>query len=303
VVIPAYRARDTIARVMQALEPQILGAGREVVIVESGSADTGAWLRSRWPWARVLSIEQRLLPGQARNRGASIAEGDRLAFLDADAVPQPGWLDELELALGPGVEIVAGAVLNGTPASIWGTIAYLLEFLDWDPDGPGAPWHAAGCNLLLERAALERMGGFPEDLWPGEDTVLSAPLARSGVLAFAPRACVAHLNRKHWRTVLAHQRRLGAAWVAICERETVPGTRLLKPPVATWTGAGRVLAVMRQLRSYPDAVRRFVPRAPLLLLGILAWSFGVAQYSRSKGPRTHDDFGHPHQDLRRTNRL
>ena len=48
---------------------------------------------------------------------------------------------------------------------------------------------------MIKREALERAGGFPEDIWPGEDTVLTAPFADNRRLAFVPTAQVTHLNR------------------------------------------------------------------------------------------------------------
>ena len=281
VIIPAYKAATTLERVMPALEPQIIGKPREAVIVDSTGGASGARLQAAWPWARVMSIERRVLPGRARNLGVAIAHGSRLAFLDADTIPDQDWLDELERALSPGVEMVVGAVLNGTPDSAWGTVGYLLEFLDWAPKRTGALPHAVGCNLLLAKETFEQVGGFP-DIYPGEDTVLSVPFAARGTLAFAPGARVTHINRVGCRAVLAHQMQLGASWVDVCARVSLPGARLAKPRLAPLAAGGRLLAIARLLRSDPPAGRLVLRHAPLLAAGIVAWSLGVAQYSRRR---------------------
>jgi len=203
-----------------------------------------------------------------------------MVFLDADTIPAEGWLAELHHALTPGVELVAGAILDGTPDSPWGTVGYMLEFLEWMPERPTSPGHAASCNMLLQRAVFERVGGFPEDLWPGEDTVFSVPFAVAGTLAFAPLAQVTHVNRTAWREVLAHQRRLGASWVAVCARVTVPGGWLAVPPLALLAVLGRGVSLARQLRDYPAAPRRLPGRQRLLLpLGLIAWGWGVLRPS------------------------
>jgi GT2 family glycosyltransferase len=275
VIIPAYRAQATLPLVLRALEPHVVGRDREVVLVDSTDSDNGMPAHQEWPWVRVLSVAQRAFPGRARNLGASIARGDLLAFLDADAIPEPGWLDELESALVPGVELVAGAILNGTPNSPWGTVGYMLEFLEWVPGRRVPLLHAAGCNLLIGRTVFERSGGFPEDMLAGEDTVFSAPFAAKGTLAFAPRAQVTHLNRVRARAVLANQRQLGAGWAGVCARVPLPGKALAAPYLAPVAVLGRLWAVIKQLRNCPPASRRLARHGPLLVAGLVAWGVGV----------------------------
>jgi len=82
-----------------------------------------------------------MLRGRARNLGTSIARGELLAFLAADTIPASGWLDELERSLVPGVEMVAGAILDGTPNGVArhgprlaaGLVAWGLGV--WQPSG------------------------------------------------------------------------------------------------------------------------------------------------------------------------
>jgi GT2 family glycosyltransferase len=286
VIIPAYRAGATLPLVLEALELQVKAEDREVVVVDSTGGDDGTSIRLRWPSIQVIAVPRRMLPGQARNLGASVARGELLAFLDADAIPQPGWLDRLECALGQGVEMVAGAVLDGTPGERWGTVSYALEFMEWAPKHRKPLGHAAGCNLLIRRTAFERTGGFAEDLWPGEDTVFSVPFALSGNLAFAPDAQVKHLNRVGRREVLAHQRRLGASWVEVCARVPLPGSRLAVPPLAAVAVAGRVWSLIRQLRREPGSLRRLARHGPSLVTALLAWGVGVARPSGRAMPES-----------------
>jgi GT2 family glycosyltransferase len=276
VIIPAYKAQATLPRVLRALERQITkGDDREVVVVDSTGVDDGTLVRWPWPWAQVVAVPRRLLPGRGRNLGASVARGELLAFLDADAIPEPGWLDELELAMGSGVEMVAGAILNGTPNEHWGTVAYALEFLEWTPERQSPLAHAASCNLLIRRTAFERAGGFPEDLWPGEDTVLSVPFAAKGTLVFAPKAQVSHLNRVGRREVLAHQRRLGASWVQVCERALLPGQTPAVSRLAPIVVAARAWYLVLQLRRRQDRLLRLASHGPQLAAGFVAWGVGV----------------------------
>jgi GT2 family glycosyltransferase len=274
--VPAFRAWSTLPAVLDALASQVHD-GCEVLVFESGTRDDAPF--ARWPWVRAVTVPERVLPGEARNRAAAAARGDVLVFLDADAVPDPGWLAALESALRPGVDAVAGAVGNGTPASAVGTAGWALEFADWHTDRRTPLRHAASCNLLVRRAALR--DGFATDLWPGEDTLLSAPLAAAGRLAFAPDARVRHLNRTGLVDFLRHQVRLGRVFPAVTARalgRPLLGRRLLVP----LTFPLRLAAVAVRLRRIGDDVQSRRRVAPLVVLGAAAWAVGVASAPRQR---------------------
>jgi glycosyltransferase involved in cell wall biosynthesis len=167
VVVPAYESWETLPLTLEALRPQVDRADRELVLVESSGTSSEEEVQARWPWLTAVVFPSRILPGRARNIGSERARGELIAFTDADAVPEAGWLDSLEHALGPDTDAVAGAVVNGTPKSAIGTSDYLLEFAAWLPGRAGAPLHGATCNLLVRQRSLAAAGGFPTDLWPG----------------------------------------------------------------------------------------------------------------------------------------
>lgn len=217
---------------LDALRPQIEGRKRETIVVDSSGEHSGSELEARWPWVRFLLLPERTLPGHARNLGAREVQGDWLAFLDADAIPEPDWLDELERASSADIDAVAGSVANGTPGSAVGTAGYLLEFANWLPAARGNLLHGASCNLLVRRTAFDERGGFVEDVFPGEDTIFTLPLARQGRLAFAPSARVRHVNRTSMRDYLRHQRRLGAAFAEVCARVDFPHRAMGRPALA-----------------------------------------------------------------------
>lgn len=273
VVIPAYEAWRTLPQVLDALAPQV--AGREVILVESSGGTGAAVLARTHPWLNVVALPQRCLPGRARNIGVERARGETLAFLDADTVPSPGWLDALEASLVDGVDAAGGAILNGTPWHPVGTAGYLLEFTEWLPNRREPLGHAASANLVVRRPALEAVGGFPEDLFPGEDTLVTFAIARRGCLAFAPHARVTHLNRTSGREFFRHQRRLGAAFAAVCNRSDFPHRRFGRFPLALLAPALRVLSLARRVRGSAAEAVQTVAFLPVILLGLLGWTAGV----------------------------
>lgn len=278
VVVPAYRSWSTLPAVLDALGPQLEGGRREVVLVESSGELESEEIRRRWPWLRLVSPPERTLPGRARNIGISAARGAAIAFIDADAVPKPGWLDELDRALVPGVDAVAGAVLNGTPRSAVGTATYLLEFADWMPERRGWVQHGAACNLLVRRDVLERTGGFHEDAWTGEDTVLTFPLGARRRLAFAPAARVVHLNRTNLVDFMRLQRRLGWAFGLVCASVDFPHRWVGRPALAPVALAFRLAALGRRLLPHRRELATALLLSPLLVAGSLAWAVGLARY-------------------------
>lgn len=270
VIIPAYRAATTIGPVLDSLVPQAEAVGADVIVVESTGDATADEIGRRWPSVGVLAKESRTLPGAARNEAARLSTSELLVFLDADSTPDERWLETMIDALAPGQVAVAGAIENGTPDSAVGTAGWLLEFSDWLPNRPRKIRHAASASLLVRRDAFEEAGGFREDLFPGEDTLLTHPWAAAGRLGFAPGAAVRHQNRTTTTEFLRHQRRLGEAFVVVCESTTFPHRRFARRPLASTAGLLRLGAVLLRVRHTP---RRLVapPQVPLLILAGLAW--------------------------------
>jgi cellulose synthase/poly-beta-1,6-N-acetylglucosamine synthase-like glycosyltransferase len=248
-----------------------------VVVIDSSSIKHAAHLERDQPWLRVIGLPERRLPGEARNLGAQAAGGSLLAFLDADAVPGSTWLAQLRAAMNGGTAVaVAGAIHNGTPHDAIGTASYLLEFSEWTPGRRGTPLHGATCNLLVKRDAFERAGGFHEDIWPGEDTILTVPWGLGKRLVFAPDAPVWHLNRTRLVELVRHQYRLGRSFAAVCDRVDFPHRRFSRWPLLTAAPALRMGALSVRLAGQPALLREAARVSPLLTLGFGVWGAGVA---------------------------
>ena len=206
-IVPAYRAEATLARSVRALLAQRFSGRMEVIVVASGDHEAQLPALPRRPGLRVETHIPRLAAAAARNLGARIARGDALAFTDADVIVSESWLQCLWDA-SEGRCGVAGAIANGTPASVAGTVEYLVEFFDLNPERDAPSEHGATANLFLPRALWEAYGPFPDGMEGCEDTWVTSRLHADGRLRFCSAAVVHHLNRQRLGAVLGHQYRL-----------------------------------------------------------------------------------------------
>ncbi|MHB1615454.1 MAG: glycosyltransferase family 2 protein [Actinomycetes bacterium] len=195
VIIPAFNAARWLGQQLDALSEQRAAHPRparvEIIVADNGSTDgTRSVVQQRTTPAsgvRWVDAGARRGPAAARNLGAGAAQGERLAFVDADDVVGPGWLAAV-LALSAGVELATG------PA---------VSFLDPGPlpevpSGPGRPFehmgflpYADGSNTVVVRSVFTALGGFPEEYRTGEDVVFSWRAQRAGMaLTYVPNAIV-----------------------------------------------------------------------------------------------------------------
>jgi glycosyltransferase involved in cell wall biosynthesis len=96
VIICAYTAKrwdDTMRAVASAQAQQ--PAPNEVILVVDHNPELLARLAEALPGVRVVCNASERGSSGARNTGVALATGDIMAFLDDDAVAQPGWLAAL----------------------------------------------------------------------------------------------------------------------------------------------------------------------------------------------------------------
>lgn len=105
IIIPAHNAETSLAQVVESAIEQAVNT--QIIVINDGSTDgTAAIARSYGD--RINYIEQENLgQGAARNAGLAIANGEFVAFLDADDYWRPGFLERCIEFLGRYTEAVA----------------------------------------------------------------------------------------------------------------------------------------------------------------------------------------------------
>jgi hypothetical protein len=104
--------------------------------------------------------------------------------------------------------MVGGPVLDLMPYHPIAASDNLLQFAEYQAGRPeGAATKFPSCNLAMRRADFEALGGFPDQLPVGEDTLLTEAAARRWPdgLRFIPAMRVRHLGRTKLGGFLAHQ--------------------------------------------------------------------------------------------------
>jgi glycosyltransferase involved in cell wall biosynthesis len=101
VIIPAYNAAPYIGEALQSVFAQTF-ADYEVIVVNDGSPDTAELERVIAPYRAQLNYLRQENRGAsaARNAGLTAARGELVAFLDADDVWLPSYLEEQVSFLG-----------------------------------------------------------------------------------------------------------------------------------------------------------------------------------------------------------
>lgn len=164
VVIPHFNQPALLARCLASLAGQAAGGHDvEVIVVDNGSADLPRAAVGAHPGVRLLA-EPTPGPGPARNAGAAAAQGEILAFIDADCVAAPDWLAVIarRFAAEPAPAIIGGDVriLHDDPARPTAIAAFEEEFsfrMDLFIRDQG---FAGTGNLAVRRPVFDAVGGF-----------------------------------------------------------------------------------------------------------------------------------------------
>ncbi|WP_104992186.1 glycosyltransferase family 2 protein [Deinococcus sp. NW-56] len=310
VAVPARNEAERIGQTVRALAAQV-GAngapleGYEVWIVVNNSADDTAGQAARAiPTGRPVRVQSCTLPpGRANVVGARRAALDLAAArlggnphglivtTDADSVPAPDWLWQLQRAVQSGADAACGRILLRAEerARLPGPVrrvylqdaAYRLAAerltarLNPDPFDPWPRHHQHfGANLALTLRAYREVGGVP-DVPQLEDVALIQRLRRHDLrVRRTPHARVHTSARLNGRVPLGLSTQL-AEWHADPAAWRVPGA-------AEIAALAHAEAALRQARTQgwsaglpghwlaPPAALREALRAPTLGLALEA---------------------------------
>jgi glycosyltransferase involved in cell wall biosynthesis len=110
VIIPLHNGAASIERCLAAIDAQRFDGKVEVLVVNNNSKDNGAGLVETL--GHTVLNEPTQGAGAARNCGIKAAKGEFLAFLDADVLIDPNWIDSCVRAIQPKwIDCVQSAII------------------------------------------------------------------------------------------------------------------------------------------------------------------------------------------------
>ena len=197
VIIPLYNKEREIAGTLRSVLAQTLQPA-EIVVVDDGSTDRSAEVvetvaAGEGGGAIRLVRQSNAGVSVARNRGAAEAQGEYVAFLDADDEWESGFLAEIAALIrefpGCGIYSTAFWVVDGKgrfPAPCPERRGVVDNFFR----DSAHRYISIPSASVVPRQVFDEVGGFPAGMKIGEDLYLWIEIARRWPVCFSPaRLC------------------------------------------------------------------------------------------------------------------
>ena len=204
-VIPVFNGERDIARCLCSIQHlHFLPEAYEVIVIDNGSTDRTPDI------VRELGFNCLVIPNvhvsALRNCGATKAQGDYLAFVDADMELTPDWLQN-GLAVFKDRQVVgSGCFPDIPPDATWvqRTWAVLHRRGRYCESQPTPVQWLGAANLIVRRDVFLDVGGFNESLKTTEDVDLCYRLGQHGTILYNPAMEAVHWGedpdlRTFWR--------------------------------------------------------------------------------------------------------
>jgi glycosyltransferase involved in cell wall biosynthesis len=235
VIVPVYNSSQELRLCLAALK-QSSDEDFEVLVVDDGSSEALAPIVAPYEF-RYLKLAGPLGPARARNRGAEIAKGDYVVFIDADVCVHHDTLERFAKAFAadPDLAAVLGSY-DETPAQANFFSQYKNLFHHYVHQGgdgeTGTFW--SGCGAM-RRDLFLAFGGFDEARYrrPAiEDIELGTWIKEAGYkVILDSRIQAKHLKRwTFWSLVKSDVFDRGIPWIRLMWRAGASANRLNAAP-------------------------------------------------------------------------
>jgi glycosyltransferase involved in cell wall biosynthesis len=204
IIIPTFNRPSQLTACLQAVTRLDYPRDRfEVIVVDDGNRSSAEAVVSSFSNRLNITLitQPHSGPAIARNKGATHAKGQLLAFTDDDCVPIPDWLKALAVRFGETPDdMIGGRTLNVLPDNLYSTAShFIIEYLYsyYNAKSDQARFFTSN-NLALTADRFHRIGGF-NTFFPqaaAEDREFCQRWLRHGFrMTYAPEALIYHAHQ------------------------------------------------------------------------------------------------------------
>lgn len=192
VVIPTYNAAHLVVDAIDSVLAQTAPAD-EIIVIDDGSADNTSAALARYGDRLRYIVQKNAGASSARNHGVQLAQGDYVAFLDADDVWHPRRLEFQLKAIAKHPDLgLLGCKVFEWPADRMPKVneaeAETVVFVPWDQ--LVLKTCIATTSSIVRKSIVDQLGGFDTSLKSTEDRDLWVRIAELAPVAYLPAELV-----------------------------------------------------------------------------------------------------------------
>lgn len=194
IIIPTLNEEKYLPRLLDSIKGQ-LGSNYEIIVSDAGSSDKTEAVAKEYQVKFVINSEVKH-PSYQRNKGAELARGDKLLFLDADTVLPAKFissaLDIFQQKNLQGASFYIKFNPNRWHYNIYSTVSNLVSYLKHKSKNPVA----MGAALLVDKAYHDLINGFDLSVVLSEDCDYARRLARVGKFRMIANGGILYSSRR-----------------------------------------------------------------------------------------------------------
>jgi glycosyltransferase involved in cell wall biosynthesis len=252
VVVPCRNAAAFLGAQLDALARQRCEAAWEVVVVDNGSSDGTRQVAegycNRLPRLVIVDAVDRRGAAYARNTGAQAAQGENVAFCDADDEVDDNWLPAVAAALRKHEAIAFRTDTAKLNPGADGRMINQSDGLQPYTYPPYLPY--SGGTIAMRRDLFLKLGGFDESMLACEDADLCWRLQHAGVPLVFARDALVHVRLRTSLGAMCRQARLWGEYNVVLYKKYRP---LGMPTLPRLQGLRNLVGT---LRRFPQLGRR-----------------------------------------------